>query len=314
MPIEISQIRPYKGSVEEAFEELICQILRRTQTRENPTWRRLHGAGGDGGVEALWLEGNSKNGMQAKWFLKTSDIGWAQIEKSFKTAITIHPDLSDYHIYLACDLTGPTGRKTKKNTPAQSGVQKWTDFETKLLSYAKSQSINIEIHLHTLSDVLTEISKPECAGLTEFWFSEIELSKSVLENWYKTAEHDLAERYSVVDNVEVSASSSFDGLVRDNFFQQKISNIQNRYISCAPLKAPDFLPTQLNSVSVNVENLLNDLITFVGTLQRSLDEGIPYTELRGRLRNTQEAFQRVQRVYWDIDKKEFSDNQKKYRV
>jgi len=73
MAITITDIKPFKDSHEEAFEELVCQITRRTRTNNNLTWLRLHGAGGDGGVEALWEEKNCKHGLQAKWFLKLNN-------------------------------------------------------------------------------------------------------------------------------------------------------------------------------------------------------------------------------------------------
>ena len=39
----------------ETFEELVCQIARRLPPAGNAEFRRIHGAGGDGGVEAVWL-------------------------------------------------------------------------------------------------------------------------------------------------------------------------------------------------------------------------------------------------------------------
>lgn len=310
MAITITDIKKLNGSQKDAFEELVCQIVRRNRTKDNVTWRRLHGAGGDGGVEAVWLEEGSKNGLQAKWFLKTSDIGWPQIEKSFKTAIKIHPDLSDYHIYLACDLTGPTGRKTKRGMPAQNGIQLWDEFEKQLLTYAKTQSIDISIHLHSLSDVLTEISKPECSGLAEFWFGEIELSRSTLLDWFKTAENDLGERYSAFDNVKIGARLAFNGLARDNKFHKELEKIKNEHSSYPKLLAPSFCLLELTPVVENAESLLDDLFTLLDHLPTALDVEIPYTEIRGLLRNSQEAFRRLQRVFWDIKDTDFSDSQK----
>jgi len=314
MALQITDIKPLNGSQKEAFEELVCQIVRRTNTKNNTTWRRLHGAGGDGGVEAIWADGQTNHGLQAKWFLKTADIGWAQIEKSFKTALKIHPELSDYHIYLACDLTGPTGRKTKSGKPAKNGTQLWEEFEKKLLKYAATQSVNITLHLHTLSDVLTEISRPNCVGLAEFWFGEIEFSKTALEGWYKTAEDELGERYSAIDNVQVSASASFNGLIRDNTFQLEAESLATEYVSRSRLVAPDFCSAELKPVVENAENLLGTLFSFMDGLTTALDEAIPYAELRVNLRNAQEAFQRVQRVYWDIDDTNYTEKQKSART
>ncbi len=119
MPINFAAIRPYKNSQNEGFEELVCQLVRRTDAAGQPSWFRLHGAGGDGGVEAFWLPSpTQKTGIQAKYFLKTGDIAWGQITGSFETALRIHRDLNAYRIYIACDLTGPTGR-------SEGGLELW---------------------------------------------------------------------------------------------------------------------------------------------------------------------------------------------
>lgn len=242
--------------------------------------------------------------------LKTADIGWPQIEKSFKTAITIHPDLSHYHIFLACDLTGPTGRKKKDNTPASNGVEQWNDFKAKLTAYALTQSIKIDIHLNTLSDILTDISKPECVGLQEFWFGEIEINSSKLKDWYGTAQTDLGERYCSTDNVQVSARSAFKGLVRDTRLQNEIQKIKLKYNTTQALAPPNFAGVNCEQSATNVEVLLRDLLVSIDGLTTNLDVALPYIDVRASLRSAQEAFQRLQRVYWDIDTNNFSDAQK----
>jgi len=149
MAIIISDILPFNNRKEDAFEELVCQIVRPTKTKNNPTWYRLHGSGGDGGVEAYWWEKNEKHGIQAKWFLKSGDIDWSQIEKSFKTALRIHPDITDYHVYLACDLTPKTARVRKDRSPYAHGVQDWETFETKMDAYAARDSKRLALHWPT---------------------------------------------------------------------------------------------------------------------------------------------------------------------
>jgi hypothetical protein len=96
MPIDFSEIRPYRGSQNQAFEELVCQIVRRTVAADDRTWRRLDGAGGDGGVEAYYDPPGGRVGLQAKYFTRTAVIGWTQIRDSFRAALVNHPTLTTY--------------------------------------------------------------------------------------------------------------------------------------------------------------------------------------------------------------------------
>jgi hypothetical protein len=52
LSIDFSQIRPYEGDQRTGFEEFVCQLARREHMAERGAFRRIEGAGGDGGVEA----------------------------------------------------------------------------------------------------------------------------------------------------------------------------------------------------------------------------------------------------------------------
>ena len=108
--IDFRHIVPRCGSQREAFEELCCQLAHRTVPKNVP-YVRLHGAGGDGGVECFadCPDGN-REGWQAKYVF---DIGslLKQATGSLSTALKIHPTLTRYVICFPFDLTGPTGRR-----------------------------------------------------------------------------------------------------------------------------------------------------------------------------------------------------------
>lgn len=97
-----------------AFEELMCQLAQLEQFTGFNEFRRVEGAGGDGGLEAYWLlETGEKIGYQAKYFLKSGGIDWSQINGSVEEAFNNHSKLTKYVIAVACDLTDVTGKRGK---------------------------------------------------------------------------------------------------------------------------------------------------------------------------------------------------------
>src|ERR1700730_8678441 len=96
--VDFASIRAYRGSQHTGFEELVVQLAHRRPPIGAREFRRVEGAGGDAGVEALWLlHDGSEIGIQAKYFLRVRDIDWAQIDKRAPM-----PG-GGYELALACD-------------------------------------------------------------------------------------------------------------------------------------------------------------------------------------------------------------------
>ena len=86
--VDFAFIRTHRGSQNNGFEELVVQLARRRPPSGAKEFRRIEGAGGDAGVEALWLlNDGSEIGIQTKYFLRVRDIDWAQVDKSVKTTL-----------------------------------------------------------------------------------------------------------------------------------------------------------------------------------------------------------------------------------
>ena len=116
--LDFRQIVSRCGGQHEAFEELCCQLAHRTVPEDAP-YTRLHGAGGDGGVECFAdFPDGSQMGWQAKYVFEIDRL-LTQATKSLTTALRIHPTLTRYVVCFPFDLTGPTGR------PGRSSQEKW---------------------------------------------------------------------------------------------------------------------------------------------------------------------------------------------
>jgi hypothetical protein len=139
--IDFRNIRPFDGDRRRGFEELVCQIARREKNPGAREFHRVEGAGGDAGIEAYWIfEDGTKHGYQAKYFLATKEIDWSQIDKSVNTALEQNPELTEYTIAIACDLTDRSGKLGKGKT----GWEHWEDHKSKWKQWADSNGMILD--------------------------------------------------------------------------------------------------------------------------------------------------------------------------
>jgi hypothetical protein len=210
--INFSQIRGFAGGQRYSFEELVCQLARRQPAASGAVFRRIEGAGGDGGVEAYWLmTDGTKVGYQAKFFKRTSEIDWAQIDESVEQARKTHPTITKYVIALPCNLTDRRGTKGKGKT----GWDLWEDhaaaWKRKWLLGAGRQVEFVPWTAFDLNDQLTALSGQ---GLLRYWFGATEFSPSWFEDNVRLAVASLDERYHPEDHVDVSVEGLFQFVVR----------------------------------------------------------------------------------------------------
>ena len=134
--IDFKRIKSYSAGQRASFEALVCQLARRDTPSKDALFRRVDGSGGDGGTEAYWaLQDGSEVGYQAKYFTRSGDIDWSQIDKSVNTTLANHPKLSKYVIAVPCDFTGRTGATGRGKT----AWDHWDTHSTKWKKLARSQ-------------------------------------------------------------------------------------------------------------------------------------------------------------------------------
>jgi hypothetical protein len=232
MPVSFDSIHPYRGSQSAAFEELVCQIVRRMLAPDDATWRRLDGAGGDGGVEAYFDTARGRLGLQAKYFLRTADIGWRQIRDSFAAALDNHPTLIEYRIYLACDLTGPTRRG------GQTGTDRWAALEQEMLQLAAARGRAVAIVLVTAADIDNELARPQCIGLVAHWFGALEITNR-LAAWLELSTAALGARYHPEDHVGVAAEHLTRVLSRSAYVEDALQRHAAAIAALPAISVPD---------------------------------------------------------------------------
>ena len=121
------------NSQNDAFEELVCQLAKKEAIKNKKDFIKVGNP--DGGVECyVVLDNEEEIGFQAKWFLSTpDDVQWNQVEKSFKTTLKKHPELSTYFVAIPLDRADPRIENQKWF------MDKWNEKVLKWKKFAKDQ-------------------------------------------------------------------------------------------------------------------------------------------------------------------------------
>ena len=254
--MDYSRIRGMESGQRLAFEELICQLAHLERPAADAEFRRIEGAGGDGGIEAYWLlKDKSKIGYQAKYYLKSSDIDWANIDESITQALSVHPSLTKYVIALPCDLTDKTGRQGKGKT----GWEHWATHKVKWESLVPAGK-QVEFVAWTASTITERLIRPNAEGLRNYWFGEVELSQRWFEDKINIAIESLEERYHPEDHVEVSIERMFKVALRDRTIASEIHEHISNAIGGIDLESIQRqLGTESDSIVDKIRSRVNDL-------------------------------------------------------
>jgi hypothetical protein len=227
LQINFQHIRPYGSGITDAFEELCCQIFHRLsnifipnfQVPQGSQFQRFRGAGGDGGVEALWILPNGdKWGLQAKYFDKLENSQLHQMQKSLQTAVNNHPELTQYIFCISSNLTGRTGR-------GQGEIDKLEKWKQKRLQDLASHNINLSIEFWTesiLRDYLLAVDQG--GGLRRYWFDHEILTNDWLQKRLNDAKAQAGKRYSPKLSVKVPAFNALEAFThQDNTWKDEIN-------------------------------------------------------------------------------------------
>lgn len=204
----LEQIAPRLGGKQETFEELCCQLARRS-VPEDSAFTRLYGGGGDGGVECFATShGDVRVGWQAKYVFDIGNL-LSQATASIQAALKVHGSLRKWVLCFPFDLTGPTGRK------GQSGAQKLAAWKRKQELNAKRAGRDITIEFWPKSKLLSELLRVDTSGgIRAFFFDSTVLSNTWFRQHLDAALEDAGPRYSRTLRVDTSLWKWFSALGR----------------------------------------------------------------------------------------------------
>lgn len=248
---DFDSVRMVKGNQAAGFEELCVHLAEAICREPLSNLVRVHGAGGDGGVEALvTTESGRRIGIQCKYFQdKFATSQWTQIKESVQQAMLKHSYLSEYIVCVQRD-----------RTPGQNVI--WE----KLVKEWESSYPNLKVTWVGQSELVSLLIKPEWRYLATYWLEVPEYSESwqslkleqAISQLHRRftpnlhtgtrAEKDLADLLGLPD-----ALREYEDLCRE-------LAIKGRYFLGALTNTADHGSNELNAASTNVRSNLTDLL------------------------------------------------------
>ncbi|MCX2429624.1 ATP-binding protein [Pedobacter sp. GR22-10] len=165
-----NKLQPYGTSKEKSFEQLCYQIANILYENDNNRITPIEDRGGGDGIEFYLTEASGQEwGWQAKYYEGSPRLNEhnrkASIIGSLKRALEVHPALVKWYLCIPMDFT-----------PAE---QKWFD-ETLPTHIPDGRIVKLvpwnQSHIHKM------LNKPECYGLRNAFFNDLELSPDWFQN------------------------------------------------------------------------------------------------------------------------------------
>ena len=226
--LDFKQIRLHKGSQNNAFEELICQLAGLSPPSNGKSFIRKDGSGGDAGVECFWkLKDGSEHAWQAKYFLNTiTDKQWNQISDSVKTALEKHPKLKKYYICL------PLDRTDRRQDNRESQLDKWNKKITEWKKIAKQKKMNVTFEFWGEYEIHQKLNTddPRFFGKALYWFNSLILQIEHLEDIAEKSKKSLGDRFSPEFNVELPIAKSFDGVGLTPNWYKRFDSVKEEWL------------------------------------------------------------------------------------
>jgi energy-coupling factor transporter ATP-binding protein EcfA2 len=278
-----------------AFEELVCQLARREPPAADAEFRRIEGAGGDGGIEAYWLlRDGSEIGYQAKYHLKAGDIDWANIDDSVKRALQSHPSLTKYIVALACDLTDRSG----KQGGGKRGWEHWEAHKATWTSYVPVGQ-TVEFIPWTASDLTNRLSLSNAEGLKRYWFGDVEFSPNWFSEKVEWAVKSLDERYHPEDHVEVGIEKLFKVALHNQSIISELQSKIDKLCSLAKINnTQKFLGTASDSLMENIASQTTKLGEYGSKLTSDAWLTWPLAECIGCIEDISDNVHNLQNIAW----------------
>ena len=277
LDINFKQIVPRCGSQREAFEELCCQLAKRTVPK-GASFMRLHGAGGDGGVECFAdLPDGNRMGWQAKYVFDINPF-LNQITESLATALKIHPTLTQYVVCFPFNLTGPTAR------PGLSGQEKFDNWRKRQEQKAVCEGRQLTIEAWPEFKFLELLIEHDASGgIREFFFNQQILGTEWFSEHLDLAKETAGPRYTPKLNVQTDLLKWFASFGRTAAWSKELRDklracrkYYNYFASAQHrAKSDPASPPWPEDLREGVQSITTDILAFLDQCDRLVTTETP---------------------------------------
>ncbi|MFH7326119.1 ATP-binding protein [Desulfurivibrio sp. C05AmB] len=207
--IDFTRIRSTPKSRNDSFESLAVQLFRSTcKVPTGSTFVSLRGDGGDGGVEAYFrTPSGTVLGVQAKYFFQLGSSELGQLDGSLQTALSNHPTLSEYWVYIPFDLTGrvATGRRGK------SQAERFEEWKSKVEAGASARGSQLTVALCTAAVIRGQLLDLDPhGGMRRYWFDNSVLTDTQIQRCLDEATAFAGPRYTAALDIVTGAHVGLD--------------------------------------------------------------------------------------------------------
>lgn len=223
MMLDWSRFQSRATSPETAFEAFAAQLFERWLRREHGddlASYTLHGAGGDGGVEAFArLPSGDVIGLQAKWFagnIKASEI--SKIRASLDRAVGTFPALRKYVLAQRQNLT------KARHEDETGGVERWENF----IAAAKNHHPLVEVVRWDEAGLLDQLAQPGNQEIKALWFESEFTANMITVAWEKSRSR-LGDRYLP----DLHAVGSIDAILDNDLWSSQAVRQKRRALQQA---------------------------------------------------------------------------------
>lgn len=222
MSVNWNSLRVIGNSLNDAFEELCCQLAELVHPLDGKSFVRKGTP--DAGVECYWqLRNDNEIGWQAKFFDRSlDDAQWNQLDSSFRTALDKHPKLVEFIVCLPRNLSDGRVRNTS------SERDKWNSRVSLWEQAGAKDGRPIKITLWDKSAILKRLANPINRGLLWFFFETQVLTMDWFAKRARESLENAGTRYDRELHVENAEQPAFEAFVRSNAFWKEFGDIVNQ--------------------------------------------------------------------------------------
>lgn len=293
-----------------SFEQLVCHLAE--FDGRGGEFRRIEGAGGDGGVEAIRILPNGREiGYQAKYHTSRIQIDWTKLDESIETALSMHPKLERYVVALPCYFTG---KRAARGGSTEGVWGKWDNKVKDWKGLAVNHGMIVEFEPWTAFEIEVALLRPHAQHLIRFFFDQLVFTKKWMQRHLDRTIHDLQARYSPDEHVDTEGLKPFDVIYRRENILKDLHSIfelarqSNLRAAAALIENANVLEADITAA----ERLLKDFIALEEAVDWSLDKKWPISRWRNSwYLLTRELLEITRAISDRIPKENFASNLQK---